>query len=48
MTTDYRQVLGEIVVRRLGNARLEAVFPGYKGGSRPLGVVSGPDLPLQA
>jgi len=47
VTIDYRQVLGEIVVRRLGNARLDAVFPGYKE-YRPLGVVSGPDLPLQA
>lgn len=28
ITTDYRSVLGEIVVRRLGNARLGTVFPG--------------------
>ncbi len=31
VTTDYRQVLGEIVVRRLGNARLGAVFPRLQG-----------------
>ena len=30
LTTDFRDVLGELVVRHLGNARLEAVFPGYE------------------
>ena len=47
VTTDYRQVLGEIVVRRLGNARLGVVFPGYKD-YQPLGIVRGTDLPLEA
>ena len=28
VTTDYRDVLGEIVTKRLGNAKSEAVFPG--------------------
>jgi uncharacterized protein (DUF1501 family) len=46
VTTDYRQVLTEIVVRRLGNARLGAVFPGYKD-YQPLGIVRGTDLQLE-
>jgi uncharacterized protein (DUF1501 family) len=29
LTTDFRDVLGELVVRHLGNPRLEDVFPGY-------------------
>jgi uncharacterized protein (DUF1501 family) len=29
VTTDYRDVLGEIVARRLNNPRLAEVFPGY-------------------
>jgi hypothetical protein len=29
VTTDFRDVLGEIVAKRLGNAALGAVFPGY-------------------
>ncbi|MFN8539304.1 MAG: hypothetical protein U0232_17735 [Thermomicrobiales bacterium] len=29
MTTDYRDVLGELVLRRLGNGRLGEVFPGF-------------------
>jgi len=44
VTTDYRQVLSEILIRRLGNDKLGVVFPGYTGYT-PLGVVSGPDLP---
>src|SRR5205807_939626 len=43
VTTDYRQVLGEIVVRRLGNPRLGVVFHGYKD-YQPLGIVRGTDL----
>lgn len=38
VTTDYRQVLGEILLGRLGNSKLEAVFPGFKMG-QPLGIV---------
>jgi uncharacterized protein (DUF1501 family) len=46
-TTDYRKVLGEIVVRRLGDAKLGTVFPGitpdvYSPATK-LGVVSGPE-----
>ena len=29
LTTDFRDVLGELVVRHLGNSRLASVFPGY-------------------
>ena len=29
MTTDFRDVLAEIVDRRLGNPNLERVFPAY-------------------
>lgn len=47
VTIDYRQVLSEIVVRRLSNARLGAVFPGYKD-YQPLGIVRGTDLQLEA
>jgi len=47
VTIDYRQVLSEIVVRRLGNGRLGTVFPGYKD-YQPLGLVQGADVPLTA
>ncbi len=43
VTTDYRQVLSEIMIRRLGNPRLGRVFPGYQDYA-PLGIVTGPDL----
>jgi len=43
VTTDFRRVLSEIVVRRLANPRLDLVFPGYTG-YQPLGVVTGVDL----
>jgi uncharacterized protein (DUF1501 family) len=32
LTTDFRDVLGEVVCRHLGNRKLEAVFPGYTAG----------------
>ena len=44
ITTDYRRVLSEIAIRRLGNPNLGTVFPGYQGYS-PLGIVNGVDLP---
>lgn len=44
VTTDYRQILSEIMIRRLGNNRLGIVFPGYTN-YQPLGIVSGTDLP---
>ncbi len=30
LTTDFRDVLGELVVRHMGNVNLKAVFPGYE------------------
>ncbi len=43
VTTDYRRVLSEILIRRLGNPRLGRIFPGY-GNYTPMGVVQGDDL----
>ena len=43
VTTDYRRVLSEILIRRSCNPNLGAIFPGYTGYS-PLGIVQGPDL----
>jgi len=43
VTTDFRRVLSEILIRRLRNNRLGIVFPGYTDYT-PLGVVEGPDL----
>ena len=43
VTTDYRRILSEVLIRRLGNNKLGLVFPGYADYT-PLGVVSGPDL----
>lgn len=34
LTTDFRQVLGEAVVRHMGNKNLAAVFPGYENNAR--------------
>jgi uncharacterized protein (DUF1501 family) len=31
LTTDFRDVLGELVARHMGNSNLSAVFPGYAG-----------------
>ena len=38
VTTDYRRVLSEILIRRMGNNRIGEIFPDYTGYS-PLGVV---------
>jgi uncharacterized protein (DUF1501 family) len=43
ITTDYRRVLSEILIRRLGNPKLGDIFPGYTG-YEPLGVLRGTDL----
>ncbi len=43
VTTDFRRVFSEVLIRRLGNPHLGAVFPGY-AGYEPLGVVAGTDL----
>ncbi len=34
VTTDYRNVLGEIIARHLGDAELDAVFPGFANDPR--------------
>lgn len=40
VTTDYRQVLSEILIRRMCNPAIDVVFPGYTG-YQPLGIVEG-------
>jgi len=40
ITTDFRDVLAELVSRHLGNEKLGTVFPGYRGGKRP-GLLAG-------
>lgn len=46
VTTDFRRVLSELLIRRMGNNQLGAVFPGYSGYA-PLGIVQGSDLAPQ-
>lgn len=45
ITTDYRQVLAELLVRGMGNPQLGRLFPGL-GRYQPLGVMKGTDLPI--
>ncbi len=45
VTTDYRRVLTEILIRRMASTDIPAIFPGY-AGYEPLGVVNGVDLPI--
>ena len=44
ITTDYRQVLSEVLIRRLANPNLGTIFPNYRD-YQPLGIVEGADLP---
>ncbi len=44
VTTDYRRVLSEALIRRQGNPNIYYAFPGYSGYS-PLGIFQGSDLP---
>ena len=44
VTTDFRRVFSEILIRRMGNNSLGVVFPNY-ADYQPLGIVSGTDLP---
>lgn len=50
ITTDFRKVLSEIVVRQLGNGKLGTVFPGITpqiySAANKLGIVNGADLPI--
>ena len=43
ITTDYRQVLSELLIRRMQNPNLGFVFPNYTN-YQPLGIVKGADL----
>ncbi len=43
ITTDYRRVLSEILIRRLGNPNLGTIFPTY-GDYSPLGILKGADI----
>ena len=38
VTTDYRQVLSELLSKRLGNSNIENIFPGFSGKYNPLGI----------
>ncbi len=44
VTTDFRRVLSEVLIRRMCNPNLGEIFPGYSDYA-PLGIVQGPDLP---
>jgi uncharacterized protein (DUF1501 family) len=44
VTTDYRRIISEALIRRLANPNIYYVFPGYSGYS-PMGIFQGPDLP---
>jgi len=46
VTTDFRRVLSEILIKRLANPNIAEVFPGYDDYS-PLGVVQGYSPPLR-
>lgn len=46
VTTDYRRVMSELLIRRMGNNQIGQVFPAYAGYT-PLGIVQGQDLPPQ-
>ncbi|HHJ20809.1 MAG TPA: DUF1501 domain-containing protein [Gammaproteobacteria bacterium] len=46
VTTDFRHVLSEVIVRRMQNPDLASIFPGYSS-YQPLGVVQGTDLEPQ-
>jgi uncharacterized protein (DUF1501 family) len=43
ITTDYRRVLSEILIRRLGNPNLGTIFPNYSDYA-PLGMLQGADI----
>ena len=44
VTTDYRRVISEALIRRMGNPNIYYAFPGYSGYA-PLGIFQGTDLP---
>lgn len=44
VTTDYRRIISEALIRRMANPNIYYVFPGYSGYT-PMGIFQGPDLP---
>jgi uncharacterized protein (DUF1501 family) len=46
VTTDFRRVFSELMIRRMGNNKLGTIFPGYTGYT-PLGLFQGTDLTPQ-
>lgn len=44
VTTDYRRIISEALIRRMANPNIYYVFPGYAGYT-PMGVFQGTDLP---
>lgn len=44
VTTDYRRVISEALIRRMGNPNIYYAFPGYSGYT-PMGIFQGADLP---
>jgi uncharacterized protein (DUF1501 family) len=44
VTTDYRQIMSEVLIRRMGNPNIYYVFQNYSGYT-PLGIFQGTDLP---
>ncbi len=46
VTTDFRRVFSEVLIRRMGNNKLGNVFPGYSDYT-PLGIFQGSDIAPQ-
>ncbi len=46
VTTDFRRVFSEVLIRRMGNNKLGNVFPGYSGYT-PMGIFQGNDVAPQ-
>ncbi len=45
VTTDYRSIVTEILLRRQGNPEIHQIFPGFTADDyQPLGLVNGPDV----
>lgn len=44
VTTDYRRVISEALIRRMGNPNVYYAFPGYAGYA-PMNIFQGTDLP---
>ncbi len=44
VTTDYRRIISEALIRRMANPNIYYVFPGYTGYT-PMGIFQGPDMP---